>query len=97
MEEIILAVLRVIIAGGLLAWGCKWKLTAMHWRDNAISQGRKRVSGADRNVEHQEINRKAAHQIFLLNSEVERLYDENRRLRNINRNLLKQMDRRNAG
>ena len=76
-----------------------WRQTrkTRYWRENAIAQGRKRVSGADRNVERQEINRKTAHQIFLLNSEVERLYDENIRLRNMNRNLLRQMDRRNAG
>lgn len=91
-----MAALALVALGlGLALWR-QVRLTK-YWRDNAIRQGRKRVSGADRNVEHQEINRKAAHQIFLLNSEVERLYDENLRLRNMNRNLLRQMDRRNAG
>ena len=98
MTAIILAVLRVVIVGGLLAWGCHWKLQAIYWRENAVKQGKKRLTGDDRaKVESQTINQRAAHQIFLLNEEIERVLADNRRLRNINRNLLKQMDRRNAG
>lgn len=87
-----------IVLAAVCVWlaVCLWreKRKTAYWRDNAIRQGRKRTSGADRECRSQEINRQAAHKLFLLGSEVERLTDENLRLRNVNRNLLRQMDRR---
>ena len=45
-------------------------------------------------AELQQINRKAAKAITQLNAQVEDLTSELQRVRNINRNLLKQLDRR---
>lgn len=45
-------------------------------------------------AELQQINRKAAKAITRLNAQVEDLTSELQRVRNINRNLLKQMDQR---
>ena len=45
-------------------------------------------------AEKQEINRKAGRAIAQLNAQVEDLTSELRRVRNINRSLLRQLDRR---
>ena len=45
-------------------------------------------------TEKKEINRKAGRAIAQLNAQVEDLTSELQRVRNINRNLLKQMDKR---
>lgn len=77
---------------GLALWRQSRK--TKYWRDNATRQARKRLDGTDRQNRRQEFERQNMSRLYLLNCEVERLGDENRRLRNINRNLLKQMDRR---
>ena len=90
-------VLLILLAAVLGGWGLHWRRQAKRWKKNAIMQGRKRLSGADARTKTQTISQRAAHQIWMLNEEVERLGSENQRLRNMNRNLLRQMDRRKAG
>ena len=66
-----------------------------YWKRQAMANARARLTkDAACNVEKQEINRKAGRAIAQLNAQVEDLTAEIKRLRNINRNLLKQLDRR---
>ena len=66
-----------------------------YWKRQAMANARARLTkDAACNVEKQEINRKAGRAIAQLNAQVEDLTSELQRVRNINRNLLKQMDQR---
>ena len=66
-----------------------------YWKRQAMANARARLTkDAACNVEKQEINRKAGRAIAQLNAQVKDLTAEIKRLRNINRNLLKQMDKR---
>ena len=66
-----------------------------YWKRQAMANARARLTkDAACNVEKQEINRKAGRAIAKLNAQVEDLTAELQRVRNINRNLLKQMDKR---
>ena len=66
-----------------------------YWKRQAMANARARLTkDAACNVEKQEINRKAGRAIAQLNAQVEDLTSELQRVRNINRNLLRQMDQR---
>lgn len=66
-----------------------------YWKRQAMANARARLTkDAACNVEKQEINRKAGRAIAQLNAQVEDLTAELQRVRNINRNLLRQMDKR---
>ena len=66
-----------------------------YWKRQAMANARARLTkDAACNVEKQEINRKAGRAIAQLNAQVEDLTSELQRVRNINRNLLRQMDKR---
>lgn len=66
-----------------------------YWKQQAISNARARIRKNEA-VENEvgQINRKAAAAIAKLNADNEELRDEVKRLRNMNRNLLKQLNRR---
>ena len=66
-----------------------------YWKSSAMANARARIL-KDKEAEAHEgqINRKAAAAINRLNAENEELRDELQRLRNMNRQLLRQMDRR---
>ena len=66
-----------------------------YWKRQAMSNARARLTkDAACDAEKQEINRKAGRAIAQLNAQVEDLTSELRRVRNINRSLLRQLDRR---
>ena len=66
-----------------------------YWKRQAMANARARLTkDAACNVEKQEINCKAGREIARLNAQVEDLTAELQRVRNINRNLLKQLDKR---
>ena len=66
-----------------------------YWKRQAMANARARLTkDAACNIEKQEINRKAGRAIAQLNAQVEDLTAELQRVRNINRNLLRQMDQR---
>ena len=66
-----------------------------YWKGSAMANARARIRKNEA-VENEvgQINRKAAATINRLNTENEELRDEVKRLRNMNRQLLRQMDRR---
>lgn len=65
-----------------------------YWKRQAMSNARARLTkDAACDAEKQEINRKAGHAIAQLNAQVEDLTSELQRVRNINRSLLRQLDR----
>ena len=67
----------------------------LRYRDAALKNGRAAIQkGKELREMDGQINRRAAHKIAEQNAVIEELEGEIRRLRNINRNLLKQMDRR---
>ena len=87
----IMIVLCVILAVAL--WN-EYKL-AEYWQRQAMANARARLTkDAACNVEKQELNRKAGRAIAQLNAQVEDLTAELQRVRNVNRNLLKQLDKR---
>ena len=66
-----------------------------YWKRQAMANARARLTkDAACDTEKKEINRKAGRAIAQLNAQVEDLTAELQRVRNINRNLLKQLDRR---
>lgn len=66
-----------------------------YWKRQAMANARARLTkDAACDAEKQEINRKAGRAIAQLNAQVEDLTSELRRVRNINRSLLRQLDRR---
>lgn len=80
------------VLGGLVVH--LWR-QARRWRDSAIGNARKRLR---KNLDHEnevgQINRKAAKEIARLNEDLDALVAENRRLRKINENYRKQVERR---
>lgn len=70
----------------------------LRWRDSALGNARKRLR---KNETHQrevgQINRRAAKEIYRLNTELDALAAENRRLRVVNENYRKQIERKGGG
>ena len=98
---ILLAAACVVLAFAL------WRTNKerLRWRDSALGNARKRLR---KNETHQrevvQINRRAAKEIYRLNTEIYRLNteldalaDENRRLRVVNENYRKQIERKGGG
>ena len=66
-----------------------------YWKRQAMANARARLTkDATCDAEMQQLNRKAGRAIAQLNAQVEDLTSELQRVRNINRNLLKQLDKR---
>ena len=66
-----------------------------YWRKSAMGNARGRILKDKQFAEERgQIQRKAAKEIVRLNAENQDLRDDIQRLRNINRNLLRQMDQR---
>ena len=98
--------LVVLLAFILLAAACVvlafalWRTNKerLRWRDSALGNARKRLR---KNETHQrevgQINRRAAKEIYRLNTELDALADENRRLRVVNENYRKQIERKGGG
>lgn len=88
---ILLAAACVVLAFAL------WRTNKerLRWRDSALGNARKRLR---KNETHQrevgQINRRAAKEIYRLNTELDALADENRRLRVVNENDRKQIERK---
>lgn len=95
MIELIITIIAVIVSVAFCVALWTEHREKMRYRDAALKNGRARLQ---RDEEHRDeigqINRRAAHKIAEQNATIEELEGEIRRLRNINRNLLKQMDRR---
>jgi FtsZ-interacting cell division protein ZipA len=95
MIELIITIIAVIssVAFCIALWTeHKEKL---RYRDAALKNGRARLQRDEKHRDEiGQINRRAAKRIAEQNATIEDLEGEIRRLRNINRNLLKQMDRR---
>lgn len=91
---ILLAVTCVVLAFAL------WRTNKerLRWRDSALGNARKRLR---KNETHQrevgQINRRAAKEIYRLNTELDALAAENRRLRVVNENYRKQIERKGGG
>ena len=91
---ILLAAACVVLAFAL------WRTNKerLRWRDSALGNARKRLR---KNETHQrevgQINRRAAKEIYRLNTELDALADENRRLRVVNENYRKQIERKGGG
>ena len=93
MKILIIALFGLV--GGLAGLVAGLRRERNYWKRQAMSNARARLTkDAACNVEKQEINRKAGRAIAQLNAQVEDLTSELQRVRNINRNLLKQMDQR---
>lgn len=95
MIELIITIIAAIVsAASCVALWTEHK-EKLRYRDAALKNGRARLQ---RDEAHRDeigqINRRAAKRIAEQNAIIEELEGEIRRLRNINRNLLKQMDRR---
>ena len=92
--KILITVLFCII-GALVGEIVVLRESRNYWKRQAMANARARLTkDAACNIEKQEINRKAGRAIAQLNAQVEDLTAELQRVRNINRNLLKQMDQR---
>ena len=87
-------ILIFALVGSLTALWSQRRRTA-YWKRQAMANARARLTkDAACNVEKQEINRKAGRAISQLNAQVEDLTSKLQRVRNVNRNLLRQLDRR---
>ena len=83
-----------VIAALAAAWTVE-RRRGKYWQKCAIANARAKIQKDHASdVEKQQINRKAAREIVRLNAAVEDLQSEIQRQRNINRNLLRQMDKR---
>lgn len=95
MIELIITIIAVIVSVAFCVALWTEHKEKLRYRDAALKNGRARLQ---RDEAHRDeigqINRRAAHKIAEQNATIEELEGEIRRLRNINRNLLKQMDRR---
>lgn len=95
MIELIITIIAVIVSVAFCVALWTEHKEKLRYRDAALKNGRARLQ---RDEAHRDeigqINRRAAHKIAEQNATIEELDGEIRRLRNINRNLLKQMDRR---
>ena len=96
---VLLAVILLAVACVVLAFAL-WRTNKerLRWRDSALGNARKRLR---KNETHQrevgQINRRAAKEIYRLNTELDALADENRRLRVVNENYRKQIERKGGG
>ena len=87
-------ILIFALVGSLTALWSQHRRTA-YWKRQAMANARARLTkNAAADAEKQEINRKAGRAIAQLNAQVEDLTSELQRVRNINRSLLRQLDRR---
>ena len=95
MIELIITIIAVIVSVAFCVALWTEHKEKLRYRDAALKNGRARLQ---RDEAHRDeigqINRRAAHKIAEQNATIEELDGEIRRLRNINRKLLKQMDRR---
>lgn len=95
MIELIITIIAVIVSVAFCVALWTEHKEKLRYRDAALKNGRARLQ---RDEAHRDeigqINRRAAHKIAEQNATIEELEGEIRRLRNINRNLIKQMDRR---
>lgn len=95
MIELIITIIAILVSVAFCVALWTEHKEKLRYRDAALKNGRARLQ---RDEEHRDeigqINRRAAHKIAEQNATIEELEGEIRRLRNINRNLLKQMDRR---
>lgn len=87
-------ILSIVAIGLSTALWQQCRRTA-YWKSKAMANARARLTkDAACDAEKQEINRKAGRAIAQLNAQVEDMTSELQRVRNINRALLRQLDRR---
>lgn len=95
MIELIITIIAILVSVAFCVALWTEHKEKLRYRDAALKNGRARLQrDEDHRDEIGQINRRAAHKIAEQNATIEELEGEIRRLRNINRNLLKQMDRR---
>lgn len=95
MIELIITIIAILVSVAFCVALWTEHKEKLRYRDAALKNGRARLQrDEDHRDEIGRINRRAAHKIAEQNATIEELEGEIRRLRNINRNLLKQMDRR---
>ena len=88
------SILMITVSAFSTALWSQCRRTA-YWKRQAMANARARLTkDAACDAEMQQLNRKAGRAIAQLNAQVEDLTAELQRVRNINRNLLKQLDRR---
>lgn len=88
------AILMITVLAFSTALWSQCRRTA-YWKRQAMANARARLTkDAACDAEMQQLNRKAGRAIAQLNAQVEDLTSELQRVRNINRSLLRQLDRR---